>query len=315
MDREQEERRFLGFFGIVKESIKLIFTWRKTFSQIALAFVLPLSLIGLANIHLYAALLAKIHNYDAPEYNELSDFVTLDRIQLLLFIVSSSVLLLIISVLSISAVVGTTACLYTSKSITFGGVMRVLPKAWKRLMTTTLWSSLAVEVYVVATVAIFYPFSLIPSLAIVLALLFIFLILYLSGLVYISVISDLAGVISVVEDVYGIDAMFKSKNLIKGKLGISIAISFLLSIVSMAIQTVFYIFVTNGHGSVFRRFGVAILCFLFLFMSFLFSPVVQTVFYFVCKSYHRENIDKSPLEDDLEVHLLAEYLPPKADEV
>ncbi|XP_010027372.2 uncharacterized protein LOC104417866 [Eucalyptus grandis] len=315
MDREQEERQFLGFFGIVKESIKLIFTWRKIFSQIALAFVLPLSLVGLANIQISAFLLAKIHHDDAPGYYELSDFVTLDTIQLLLFAVVSSVLGLIISVLSMSAVMCTTAFVYSSQSITFGGVMRVLPKAWKRLMTTNLWISLAFQVYMVVTVAIIYLFALIPSLAVVLALVSIFLILQITGSVYFSVISDLARLISVVEDVYGIDAMFKSKNLIKGKLGTSVAISLLLSNVSMPIQTVLYIFVANGHGSGFLRFGVAIICFLFLFMLLLFSPIVQTVFYFVCKSYHHENIDKSPLMDELDVHLLAEYLPPKADDV
>ncbi|KAG4969494.1 hypothetical protein JHK82_035193 [Glycine max] len=45
-------------------------------------------------------------------------------------------------------------------------------------------------------------------------------------------------------------------------------------------------------------FGV--LCFLLLSCSFPFWFVVQTAFYFVCKSYHNENIDKSALADRLE---------------
>ncbi|XP_030470569.2 uncharacterized protein LOC115688783 [Syzygium oleosum] len=309
MDREQEERQFLGFFGIVKESIKIISTWRKIFSQITLAFILPLSLIFLAHIEVSAFVFAKI----TPEYNELSDFVTSNAIELLLFTVVSIVLVVIFSLLSTSAVVCTTTCVYTSRSITFRGVMRVFPKVWKRLMITYLWSFLAISIYIVVTTVIFsLLIALIPSPAIVLALVFI---LYLSGLVYISIILNLACVISVVEDIYGIQAMFKSKNLINGKLGISIAINLLLTIGSMAIQTVYCIFVACGHGSGLLRLGVAVLCFLFLLKLLLFSHVAQTVIYFVCKSYHHENIDKSPLADHLEVHLLAEYLPPTASDV
>ncbi|KAI6691869.1 hypothetical protein NL676_019579 [Syzygium grande] len=234
MDREQEERQFLGFFGIVKESIKIISTWRKIFSQITLAFILPLSLIFLAHIEVSAFLFAKI----TPEYNEHSDFMTSNAIELLLFTVVYIVLVVIFSLLSKSAVVSTITCVYTSGSITFRGVMRVFPKA-----------------------------------------------------------------------------MFKSKNLINGKLGISIAINLLLAIGSMAIQTVCYIFVACGHGSGLLRLGVAVLCFLLLLKLLLFSHVAQTVIYFVCKSYHHENIDKSPLADHLEVHLLAEYLPHTANDV
>ncbi|XP_030520102.2 uncharacterized protein LOC115733600 [Rhodamnia argentea] len=324
MDREQEERRSLGFFVVVKESIKIIFTWRKIFSQITLSFILPLALIFLAHMEISAILLAKIHHNkrplshskaNTPRYNKLPDFATLNTIDLLLFTVVDFVPVGAFSLLSTSAVVCTTTCVYTSKSITFGGVMRVLPKVWKRLLITYLWSFLGFFVYIVVSTASSYFFAIIPSPIIVPAQAFVFLMLYPSGLVYINVISGLADVISVVEDIYGIQAMFKSKNLIKGKLGVSLAINLLLLIVSMAIQIVFYVFVALGHGSGFLRLGVAILCFLFLLNLLLFAPVVQTVIYFVCKSYHHENIDKSPLVDHLEVHLLADYLPPQADNV
>jgi hypothetical protein len=46
----------------------------------------------------------------------------------------------------------------------------------------------------------------------------------------------------------------------------------------------------------------------------LFALVVQTVVYFVCKSYHHESIDKSNLSDHLEVYL-GEYVPLNAKDV
>ncbi|KAI6691864.1 hypothetical protein NL676_019574 [Syzygium grande] len=313
--------QLLGFFGIIKESTKIIFTWRKIFSQITLALVLPLSFIILAYSQISDFLVEKIQHdqhalnhvkANSPKNNKLANLVTSDIIELCLSTVVYYVLVLIFSVLSTSTVVYTIACVYTSRCISFGRVMSVIPKVWKRLMITYLWSFLAVSIYIVSiivTILICYLLSdLSHSPAIAVTLGFVLLILFLFGFVYISVILDLAGVISVLEDICGVQAMFKSKNLIKGKTGISIAINLLLAIGSMASHTVFRISMASGYGSGFLKSGVAVLCFLFLLQLSLFGLVAQTVIYFVCKSYHHENINKSAL-------LLAEYVPLQADDV
>jgi hypothetical protein len=62
------------------------------------------------------------------------------------------------------------------------------------------------------------------------------------------------------------------------------------------------------------RIGMGLLCLLLLFKVILFGLVIQTVLYFVCKSYHHENIDKSSLSDHLEVYL-GEYIPLKSKDV
>ncbi|KAI6691866.1 hypothetical protein NL676_019576 [Syzygium grande] len=311
-----EEMQYLGFFGIIKESIKIIFTWRKILSQISLA-LLSLSFIISAFSEISHFLMAKIHHdqralnhtkADTLNFNKLSNLATSDIIELCLFTVASYVRKLIVSLLYTSTVVYTIVCVYTSRSITFGRVMSVIPKVWKRLMITLLWSFLALFIYIVniiVTILICYLlFDLIHSPAIRLILGFILLILFLSGLVYISVILDLAGVISVLEDIYGLQAVFKSKNLIKGKTRISIAIKLLLTIGSMAIGIVFDVFMANGYGSGFLRLGDAVLGFLFL----LFGLITQTVIYLVCRSYHDENIKKSAL-------FLAKYVPLQVKDV
>ena len=63
-------------------------------------------------------------------------------------------------------------------------------------------------------------------------------------------------------------------------------------------------------GRVFYGFIVSLLLCAFV----LFALVVQTVVYFVCKSYHHESIDKSNLSDHLEVYL-GEYVPLTAKDV
>ena len=56
----------------------------------------------------------------------------------------------------------------------------------------------------------------------------------------------------------------------------------------------------NGLSlGVVSRVGFGVLCLLLHIILFLFGPVVQTLLYFVCKSYHHENIDKSALSDHL----------------
>lgn len=249
MDREQEEMQFLGFFGIIKDSIKIIFTWRKIFSQIMLALVLRLSFIFSAYTEISDFLMEKIQpdqhalngaKVDTPKYNKLLNPVTSDKLNLCLSRVIYHIFFLTFSLLSTPIVVHAIACVYTSRSICFGRVISVVPKVCKRLMITLMWSSLAVFIYIiyiVVTIAFCcLLFELIHSPAIGMTLGFIRLILFLFWLVCISVILDLAGVISVLQDIYGIQAMFKCTNHIKGKMWISIAINFLLTIGSMAIH-------------------------------------------------------------------------------
>uniref|UniRef100_A0A2N9HSM0 Uncharacterized protein n=1 Tax=Fagus sylvatica TaxID=28930 RepID=A0A2N9HSM0_FAGSY len=139
------------------------------------------------------------------------------------------------------------------------------------------------------------------------------LILYLMGFVYLSIVWQLASVVSVLEDVYGIQAMIKSKTLIKGKMGVAIGFFILLFTCFVAIAFVFEDFVVfEMVPDLGIRIGVGILCFLFLVKVILFALVVQTVVYFVCKSYHHQNIDKSALSDHLEVYL-GDYVRLKKD--
>ncbi|KAL4204792.1 hypothetical protein AMTRI_Chr01g111570 [Amborella trichopoda] len=49
MDREPEDMKFLGCLGIYNEAFKIILSWRKIFTRITLALILPLSFIFLAH--------------------------------------------------------------------------------------------------------------------------------------------------------------------------------------------------------------------------------------------------------------------------
>ncbi|KAB1210558.1 hypothetical protein CJ030_MR6G010854 [Morella rubra] len=320
MDREPE-LQFLGFFGIFKESFKILFSWRKIFSQITLTIILPLSFIFLAHIQISQLLFFRILDNEitlddtdknTSYYAKLSHDISSEWTAFWLFKAAYFTFVLILSLLATSAVVYTIACIYTAKEITFKKVMSVVPRVWKRLILTFLWNFAVVLVYnVVAGAVIFLWARFIGTNTFGIILIAVLLTLYLVGIVYISVVWHLASVVSVLEDACGIKAMIKSKGLIEGKLGVAVSFFILLSVSFIGIGFVFGIFVVPAWiPNLGIRVVVGILCCLLLFKLILFGLVVQTVIYFVCKSYHHERIDKPSLADHLELYL-GKYVPLK----
>ena len=324
---EQENMQFLGFLGIYKESYKLIFSWRKIFTQITFTLILPLSFIFLIHIQVSDLLFGKI-THDAkdltetlpgtPQHQKLLDTFSSDWATFFLFKLLYFVSLLIFSLLSTSAIVYTVASFYTGKEVTFKKVLSVVPKLWKRLMVTFLCTVVAFFVYNVMAVLVLGIWALTIGVRNGGgAILSVLAILYLVGSVYLTVVWLLASVVTVLEDSYGYEAMMKSKELIKGKMGLSVMIVLKLNFLFFLTQFLFSMVVVNGWkvfglGSVDRTvFGSV--CFLLLSHLFLLMLVIQTVMYFVCKSYHREIVDKSALSYHLEVYEC--YEPLKAKDV
>ncbi|KAE9608929.1 hypothetical protein Lal_00020338 [Lupinus albus] len=329
MDREQEEMQTLGLFGVYKESCRIILSWRKIFSQITLTLILPLSFIFLGHIEVSNVLFRKILNsteqmmdtpQNTPKYQKLSQMLSSEWATFWLFKFFYFTTLLIFSLLSTSAVVYTIASIYTARyDVTFNKVMSVVPKVWKRLMVTFLCTFFVFFAYNIMAVLVMVIYILTIGVHIEsttgMAISGFIVITYLIGLVYLSVTWQLASVVSVLEDSYGVQAMMKSKNLIKGKMGLSILIFLKLGVSFISIQFLFRKFVVQGWslGSL-DRTAYGVFCLLLLSLFFLYGLVLQTVFYFVCKSYHHENIDKSDLSDHLEVYL-GEYEPLKTKDV
>jgi hypothetical protein len=156
MDNEQEDMQFLGFFGCYKESFKIIFSWRKIFTQITLTLLLPLSFIFLFHIEVSNLIFKKIQHTEeqidhtqqgTPKYEKLTDIISSQFITLLLFKLLYFTFLLIFSLLSTSAIVYTTASIFTSKDVSYKKVMKIVPKVWKRLMVTFLCAYAVFFVY------------------------------------------------------------------------------------------------------------------------------------------------------------------------
>ncbi|KAK9080009.1 hypothetical protein SSX86_001684 [Deinandra increscens subsp. villosa] len=324
MDQEQEEIQFLGFFGIFKETFKIISTYKQIFTQITLSIILPLSFIFLAHIQVSEYLFGEIlrHEYDLDQtpkntnrYNSLSDLISSEWTYFWLFKATYFIFFFILSLISTSAIVYTIACIYTSKNTSFKSIISVVPKVWKRLMVTFVWNVIIVCVLNLVVLLVFIIWAALLGFSTFgVFILSIIGIVYLSIFIYISVIWHLASVISVLEEDYGIRAMLKSKELIKGKTIVSIAIYSFLNLCFIGLQMGFEWHVVLGEGSIMIRSIDALIFFFLLSFLILFSLTAQTIIYFICKSFHHQNIDKTLLADHLEV-CLGDYLPLKSKDI
>ncbi|XP_074339752.1 uncharacterized protein LOC141677644 [Apium graveolens] len=307
MEIEQEQAQNLDIFGIIKESINVVVSWKTIFGQITLLHILPLSVIFLSHIWISEWLFGEIL-YDedlllftregSPTYNDIVDLIHTEKMLFIVFTILYYIFVIIFSLISTSAVVYTIACIYTEKDLTFKKLMRVVPRVWQRLMVTFMWSSFIVFAYNIASCFVLV-FAINMDLITDGLGLVIFLVTYLIGFAYIGIVWQLACVISVLEDISGIQAISKSKDLIQGKTMVAGTIYILVNSSFAGIQLETILLGPDpmqqwGNISAYGMLCVA------LVVLILFGLVSQTIIYFVCKSYHCEIIDKPSLADHLE---------------
>lgn len=291
MERTQEEMKFLGVIGMLREGHKIMAPNRKLLNEITLAFILPLSIIYLAEIDISTLLHFGMTLGVAGNPNTWVSYI--------LFKLAYYTLLVIFSLLSTSAVVYSIACIYANRNISFNKLIPVVPKVWKRLIITFILTYGLAFIYifiVVLTLTLSLSIGGTTSLLIFFVLLFV----YIIGFVYLTIVWQLASVITVLEDSTGVMAIKKSYNLIKGKFWVALAIFLQLNVLVGVIELVYYVYVVNQNlWYIWNRVLVRIVCLVLLVPIFLYGLVLQTIIYFVCKSHHNETIDKPAMSNHL----------------
>ncbi|KAF2302739.1 hypothetical protein GH714_001935 [Hevea brasiliensis] len=124
------------------------------------------------------------------------------------------------SLFSTAAVVFTVASLYTSKPVTFSSTISAIPRVFKRLFITFLWVSLLMLLYnsVILIFLVIFVIAVDTQNVVLLFLsLVVIFVFFLVVHVYITALWHLASVVSVLEPIYGIAAMKKSYELLKGR--------------------------------------------------------------------------------------------------
>ncbi|PIA32613.1 hypothetical protein AQUCO_04400064v1 [Aquilegia coerulea] len=137
---------------------------------------------------------------------------------------------------------------------------------------------------------------------------------YLIGFVYISIIWSLANVVSLLEDLKGYNAIKKSKALLKGKRLLASSLFVLIFLPVVVVQIAFliidlvvyeeglrWLFSPEKVGTLYAILTSGLILLVLIPLGL----IIQTIVYFVCKSYHHESIDKSYLANRLEFFLPA----------
>ncbi|KAK9080744.1 hypothetical protein SSX86_000502 [Deinandra increscens subsp. villosa] len=320
MDRTAEEdMKLVGFFGIFTHSFKTIFSSKKILSQITLTFILPLTIIFVAHMqishHFFSNIEDRYLPYDSSDRNtsSLSGWLYYWLFKILYF-----TFLTLFSLLSTAAVVFTVASAYADRDVIFRQVLKTVPNVWKKLCVTFIFIYFALFIYnVLNGVVLAIVRSIFGNSIFSLILLFIILILYVLGLLYLTVIWQLASVVTVLENVYGFKALKKGKDLINGKKAVGMGIVFVLYGILLGFVISYALFVEFG-GEIgllmIWRVMIGILLGILVTMLFLLIIVAQTVLYLVCKSHHREAIDKVSLSTFLSVYTAETVVFPKPGE-
>ncbi|PIA39322.1 hypothetical protein AQUCO_02600046v1 [Aquilegia coerulea] len=294
MDREQEELKSIGFWGIIKETCKIIYTWKKMFTKITLSFILPLSIILLAYPQLNDYISRKVDKTRGGKKTIYGFYGLLT--------LADIVFTLIIFLLPTSAIVYTIASIYTAKQFSFKTVLNVVPNVWKMLMVTIAVQFLIMLAYNCVALAVFIPLLLMIN-GYMIYILIILLVLYMMGFVYINIIWSLANVVTVLENLKGFVAMKKSKALLKGKVLVASALFVLIYLPLVSVQIAFDLILNFGSLGIVSKVGYGAICLLLTLVLILLGLVIQTIVYFVCKSFHGETIDKSYLANHLEAFM------------
>jgi hypothetical protein len=200
--------------------------------------------------------------------------------------------------------------------VSFSSTISAIPKVFKRLFITFLWVTLIMIVYnfvfvlslVLMVIALDTDNSFLLFLSVV-----VILLLFLVAHVYITALWHLASVVSVLEPIYGFAAMKKSYELLKGRVRYAAVLVCGYLVICGAIGGLFSVVVVHGGDSygVFSRIVIGGFLVGVLVIVNLVGLLVQSVFYYVCKSYHHQGIDKSALHDHLGGYL-GEYVPLKS---
>ncbi|KAF5944596.1 hypothetical protein HYC85_018673 [Camellia sinensis] len=308
MDLPPEELQFLSIPDVLRESTSIPKQSPKTFYLLTLTLIFPLFFAILAHSLFTHPLLTQI---ESPAGSHSSQWT-----KLLIFQFFYLIFLFAFFLLSTVAVFFTVASLYTSKPVSFSSTIAAIPRVFRRLFITYLWVSLIMILYYIVFVGFLVLLVIAVDTQNPILLFFsvvVISILFLVVHVYITALWHLASVVSVLEPVFGFVAMKKSYELLKGRTQMVVVLVFGYLAICGVINGVSGAVVVHGEGyGIFVRIMVGGFLVGVMVIVNLVGLMVQSVFYYVCKSYHHQGIDRSALYDHLGGYL-GEYVPLKSN--
>ena len=321
----QELLRSLGvLFGIAREVFKLLSSHTKLFVSLTITLIAPLCVLGLGPGWIIGPIVGRIQwdefisHFEGSHFNDEQhrieeDGVRLHLANLYVLLGVYAVSLLAFSLLATSAVIYSIDCIYSERIASCKRALSAIPRIWIRLVATFVWAIAMISGYCVLFLMVFTALAIVFALIspgneiLMRALLWSGLFLFMGGFTYLSCLWHLGCVITVLEDSYGLLAIRKSMSLIKGMRITGISLFLVFFALDFMIALGFDVW--DVHGESFTRgtkSRVVIDALLIGVMSFmvLLGLLMQTVFYFACKTYHNEKISRLGLSTGSGVFLL-----------
>ncbi|KAK8953223.1 hypothetical protein KSP40_PGU002290 [Platanthera guangdongensis] len=317
MDLQLEELQSLGAADVLRESAAIPRAAPRTFAILTLTLVFPLSFAILVHsLFTHPIFLHLEQSPTSPSSSSAWSLIMFYQFIYMLFLFT-------FSLLSTSSIVFTVASLYAAKPVSFSHSVHAIRPIFPRLFRTFLWITLLMVLYNLAFVMCLLLLFLViasPSrdsvvFLLVLSLLFV---AFIACHVLISALWHIASVVSVLEPVCGLEAIRKARQLLRGRARMAaILVTGYLSACGL-IGWAFRALVVKGPSEV-GSFGLGVPAKIvvggalvaILVLVNLVGLLAQSVFYYVCKSYHHQSIDKIALCDHLGGYL-GEYVPLKS---
>ncbi|KAF8389315.1 hypothetical protein HHK36_026009 [Tetracentron sinense] len=290
----------LGVLGILGVAFKIPSRNWKLMVSIMVLFLLPVCLLTIVSdlalrpievdITSGIALLPK-DDPSSPESREIMERLQKDFGLLLCWKLVTLVLFCVFMLFSLLATVYSTARIYTGKQLNLKELLSMIGGIWKKPLITWFYISLFSIVFVIVSVILgMILISVLMVRVHHVALISVLILGYLCYL-YLATVWMLSLVVSIEEDNYGLMALSRAGELIKGKTIQGFAIMLILSLVSVVI----YISFPSKRGGMNQRtetrlaIGITMVSLLCLVKLFIF--MAYTVFYFECKKSHGEKVE------------------------
>ncbi|KAJ4951334.1 hypothetical protein NE237_028166 [Protea cynaroides] len=275
----------LDVTGVMREAIKLPSKNWKLMTSVTLLLLLPYSILALLHSVIAGPLIEVVED-SKDDSRVQKDFRVLIGVE-----VSFFVIFCFISLFGISAAIGSSALTYLGKNVTLKELLLIIPVTWKRLMITALFVTLLTVAYVFLILLVIGAFALVTTTGASVALRAIVGFPATLFYLYMAAVFMLGLVISVVEeDCYGIKALGKARDLIRGSKIQGFCITLLLELLTGPISFLFILITFDDDLEFMAQMAFVSVAAVVFCIARLFALVVYTVFYCGCKKSHGEEV-------------------------
>jgi hypothetical protein len=284
---------------ILKDAIKLPGRNAHIFLIVAISTMIPYSLLALANAYSVTSLISDLSisimsflsNMDPASelYHKLLYKIQADSI---LLILEQIIFLVVMTVILLSSTVSTvyvSAMSYLGKDLTLKDLWLKLKKIWVRPLITWFYISLMITSFFFFLVSLSTIVVLGRGSIVIAAIGLVLIVLVTCLNMYFVLIWMLSLVTSVLEDCYGLEALAKAENLVKGRKVVGFVLTFVLSVLFSAVYLIS--FASKDPSRTVRQIFVTFFVMNLIMLVKILSMMVCTVFYIERKQSHGEALE------------------------